>query len=48
MFSELLFSIGTGICVVSAIGAVAAIIILRIYKGRLNKKLDAEYGKRRR
>lgn len=47
MSPELLFNIGAGTCVVTVIGAVAAIIILRGYKGRLNKKLDMEYGKRR-
>lgn len=48
MSPELLFNIGAGICIVSAVGAVAAVIALRISKSRLNKKLDAEYGKRRR
>lgn len=48
MSPELLFNIGAGVCIISAIGAVAVIIVLRVYKTRLNKKLDAEYGKRRR
>lgn len=48
MTPELLFHIGVGVCATSAIGAVAAFIILRLSRSRLNKTLDAEYGKRRR
>jgi len=47
MTAELIFNIGIIICGVAVASAIIATIILRISKVRLNKQLDAEYGKRR-
>lgn len=48
MFPELLFHIGIGVCVFAAVGAVAAFTVFRLFKKRLDQRLNAEYGKRRR
>lgn len=48
MFPELLFRIGIGVCVFAAVSAVPAIIVLQLFKKRLDQRLYAEYGKRRR
>lgn len=48
MTPELLFTIGVVICITAAFGTVLAAIILRLSKRRLDKRLDEEYGKRRR
>ena len=45
---DLIFNAGVVICAAAAVCAVSAVIILRIAKARLDKRLDAEYGKRRR
>ena len=47
MAPELIFNIGNVICGVSVISAIIATIILRMSKTRLNRQLDAEFGKRR-
>ena len=47
MTPELIFKSGIVICVVAVVCAVLAAIVLRLMKLRLNKNLDAEYGKRK-
>lgn len=47
MESEMIFNLGILICVVAIAGAIITAIMLRIFKVRLNKQLDAEFGKRR-
>ena len=48
MSAEMVYYIGIAICGVAAACAVAAAVMLRLSKTRLNNKLDAEYGKRKR
>ena len=48
MSPDLIFNSGIIICGVAVVGALIVAIILRLSKTRLNKQLDAEYGKRRR
>jgi len=47
MSPDFIFNSGLIICGIAAISAIIAVIILRLSKIRLNKKFDAEYGKRR-
>ena len=47
MFPDFVFNSGIVICGVAVVGAVIAAIMLRRSKARLNRQLDAEYGKRR-
>ncbi|MCL1792338.1 MAG: hypothetical protein FWG34_00555 [Oscillospiraceae bacterium] len=47
MAPELIFYIGIFICCIAVMGAIIAIIFLHLFKVRLDKQLDAEYGKRR-
>ncbi|MDR0491109.1 MAG: hypothetical protein LBH28_07705 [Oscillospiraceae bacterium] len=47
MSPDFIFYSGIVICGVAIVSAVIAVIILRLSKTRLNKRLDAEYGKRR-
>lgn len=46
--SELLFYGGIAALIFAVIGGIAAGIILRLARKRLNLKLEAEYGKKRR
>ena len=48
MAPDLIFNSGIILCGVAVVGAVIAVIVLRFSKSRLNKQLDAEYGKRGR
>jgi len=45
--SDILFFGGIVICGISVLCAIGAIVFLRIFKLRLSKRLDIEYGKRR-
>ena len=45
--STILFYSGIAVCLASAVGGIIAVIVLRYSKTRLNKQLDAEYGKQR-
>ena len=47
MTSEMIFNSGIIICGITVVGAVVAFITMRVYKTRLNKHLDVEFGKRR-
>ena len=47
MTSDLIFSGGILICIATVVGTIVAAITLRFYKMRLNKRLDADFGKRR-
>jgi len=48
MSPDFIFNIGVAVCSVCCASAVIAAVILRFYKKRLDSRLDAEYGKRRR
>lgn len=48
MPSELIINSGITICAGSVLCAMVAAVLLRRSKRRLDQKLDAEYGKRRR
>jgi hypothetical protein len=48
MSPELILNTGIVICCVAVAGAVITGIVLRLSRKRLNRQLDAEYGKRRR
>ena len=47
MSHNIIFAGGIIICGIAAVGGIVAGLALRISKKRLNKQLDAEYGKRR-
>ena len=47
MTPDLIFNSGIVICGIAVVGAIIAAIVLRVFKVRLNRRLDAEYGKRR-
>jgi len=47
MSPELVFYAGIAVSLVAVAIAIVAILVLRFSKVRLNKQLDAEYGKRR-
>jgi len=47
MSPDFIFNGGLIICGAAVISSIIAIIILRLLKTQLNKKFDAEYGKRR-
>ena len=48
MTPDLMFIIGIIICCTALAGTIVTVIILRIFKVRLEKQLNTEYGKRRR
>ena len=41
---NLLFQTGLAVSITAIIGAIISIIALHIYKKRLDKRLDADYG----
>ena len=45
---DVIFATGVVICAACGLFAAAAAVVLRLYKKRLDSRLDAEYGKRRR
>ena len=47
MSPDFIFNIGVIVCAACGGFAVIAAVILRLYKKRLDRRLDAEYGKRR-
>lgn len=47
MSPKIIFYGGIVVCIVATIGALVAMIILRLSKTRINRQLDDEYGKRR-
>jgi hypothetical protein len=48
MSPDLILTIGIIICGAAVIGAAVSAVVLRLHKARLDKRLDSEYGKRRR
>jgi len=48
MSPDFIFNIGIAVCAACVFFAAAAAVIFMIYKKRLDSRLDAEYGKRRR
>lgn len=46
--SEVLLYGGIAVCSVAVISAIIATVLLCFFKARLNRQLDAEYGKRGR
>jgi hypothetical protein len=48
MAPESVFNIGIIVCIASVAGAAIAAVMLRVSKARLNRRLEAEFGKRRR
>ena len=48
MSPDLIFKAGLIICGAAAAAAVISVIVLSAAKKRLDRRLDAEYGKRRR
>lgn len=45
---EVIFYTGIGLMIAAAIGAIVSALILGTAKKKLNKRLDAEYGCRKR
>jgi len=48
MSPDFIFNTGIVICVACCVSGIIAAVVLRLYKKRLDSRLDAEYGKRRR
>ena len=48
MPSDFIIYIGIAVCGTAVVGAVIAAVFLRLFKSRLNRQFDEEYGKRRR
>ena len=48
MTPELLYNTGIILCGAAVAVAVVAAVVLGLVRARLNKRLDAEFGKRRR
>ncbi len=45
MQPNMIFNVGIGICIVSTVLLIVFFIVFKLYKNKLEKKLDLDYGK---